>query len=162
MRSLSLKPNQKIKAFIFISLSLVFFSCENKSLFHQYQAIDNIAWEKDKEYYFTFMVEDNSVPYDIVFELRNNNLYPYQNLWLFMSQELPNGPIQRDTIEFMLADEYGKWHGKGISLFQSDFPVRTGYLFPDKGQYTFSFRQGMRNDTLRGIQEIGLRVEKAE
>ena len=75
-----------------------------------------LALEKDKEYYFTFEVKDISVPYDLTLEVRNNNLYPYQNLWLFCSEEQPIGPLRRDTIECMLADEFGKWHGHGISL----------------------------------------------
>lgn len=104
------------------------------------------------------MIDDISIPYDIILEIRNNNLYPYQNLWLFCDEELPIGPLNRDTFECVLADELGKWHGHGISLFQSSFPIRHHYLFPFKGQYTFSFRQGMRKEKLQGIQEIGLRI----
>ena len=117
-----------------------------------------LALEKDKEYYFTFEVKDISVPYDLTLEVRNNNLYPYQNLWLFCSEEQPIGPLRRDTIECMLADEFGKWHGHGISLYQSSFPIHSQYKFPHAGQYTFSFRQGMRDDALKGIQEIGFSV----
>lgn len=149
------------KGILVILTCFLFFSCENSALYDRYQAIDNSKWEKNKEYYFTFEVEDISVPYDMSLEVRNNNLYPYQNLWLFCNEELPFGPLQRDTIECVLADEYGKWHGHGISLFQSSFPIRKQYTFPLKGQYTFSFRQGMRDDTLIGIQEIGLRIVKS-
>jgi gliding motility-associated lipoprotein GldH len=131
-------------------------------IYNQYQIIDPVSWEKEKEYYFTFMIDDNTVPYNITFEIRNNNLYPYQNLWIFYSEEQPFGPLLRDTMECVLADDYGKWKGEGISLFQSGFPVRTNYRFPIKGQYTFSFRQGMRDNDLRGIQEIGLRIEQAD
>ncbi len=159
MKLYRLNRNHTICIILFISSFL--FSCKQEAIYDQYQAIDNIAWEKDKEYYFTFHIEDNTTPYNVSFQLRNNNLYPYQNLWLFYSEEQPIGPLVRDTIECVLADEYGKWYGSGISLYQSSFPLRTNYTFPHKGQYTFSFRQGMRNDTLRGIQEIGLRIEQA-
>lgn len=150
-----------LKRFISISVCALFFSCENPALYDQYQAIENITWEKDKEYYFTFRIEDISVPYDLTLEIRNNNLYPYQNLWLFYSEEQPIGPLRRDTIECMLADEFGKWYGHGISLYQSSFPIHNAYKFPHAGQYTFGFRQGMRNDALKGIQEIGFRVERS-
>lgn len=162
MKSRRISPTHKVLYFILIFFCSILFSCGSDCIYDQYQSIENIAWEKDKEYYFTFQVEDNSTPYNIILEIRNNNLYPYQNLWLFYNEELPIGPLVRDTIECLLADEYGKWYGHGISLHQSSFPVRTAYIFPHKGQYTFSFRQGMRNDILRGIQEIGLRVEKAK
>jgi gliding motility-associated lipoprotein GldH len=117
-------------------------------------------WEKEKEYYFTFLIDDTTALYNITFEVRNNSLYPYQNLWIFCTERLPAGTMRRDTIECMLADEFGKWNGTGISLFQSGFPIRAGHKFPFEGKYSFSFRQGMRNDTLVGIQNIGLRVEQ--
>ena len=138
--------------------------------------IDHSAWGKDKVYYFTFMVTDNSIPYDITLDIRNSNKYPYQNLWLFCNEEPPVGEMQKDTIECMLADEFGKWYGSGISLYESSFPIRYGsgislyessfpirqnYRFANPGQYTFSFRQGMRDSLIIGIQEIGLRVVPA-
>jgi gliding motility-associated lipoprotein GldH len=143
-------------------LCLLCAACTNKAVYHQYQAIDHFVWEKDREYYFTFMIDDAQAAYHLTFEVRNNNLYPYQNLWLFCAEEPPAGNIRRDTMECMLADAFGQWYGDGISLFQTGFPLRTAYRFPMPGQYTFSFRQGMRNDALQGIQEIGLRIEKAE
>lgn len=132
------------------------------AVYDRYQAIDNTTWEKDKTYYFTFQIDDISSPYNLTFEVRNNNRYPYQNLWIFCNEELPVGPLKQDTIECVLADEFGKWHGDGISLYQSSFPVRSQYKFPYEGQYTFSFRQGMRDSILIGIQEIGFKVEKAK
>ncbi|MDR0431344.1 MAG: gliding motility lipoprotein GldH [Tannerellaceae bacterium] len=141
-------------------LCFLVFSCGEQAVYNQYQAIHNFSWEKNKEYYFTFQIDDNSIPYDVTLEIRNNNLYPYQNLWLFYNEEPPIGSMVCDTIECLLADDFGKWNGTGISLFQSSFPIRTNYRFLNKGRYTFSFRQGMRIDTLPGIQEIGLKVEK--
>lgn len=154
-RKRNLRLNRFIAAFVCF---LCFSSCDSPALYDRYQAIDNTVWEKDKEYYFTFHIDDISVPYNLSLEIRNNNMYPYQNLWIFCNEEQPIGPMAKDTLECMLADEFGKWHGDGISLFQSSFPIRTNYLFPHKGQYTFGFRQGMRNEALKGVQEIGLRV----
>ena len=159
-RATNRKISPKLKGFIVVLFISLCFSCDRQALYDQYQAIDNTMWGKDKEYYFSFHVDDISVPYNLTFEVRNNNMYPYQNLWLFCNEEQPIGPLKRDTIECVLADEFGKWHGHGISLFQSSFPIRTNYKFEHPGMYTFSFRQGMRDSTLRGIQEIGFRVEK--
>lgn len=161
-RKASRTQSQKLKGIIVALTCSLFFSCENPALYDQYQAIDNITWEKDKEFYFTFEVKDISVPYNLTLEVRNNNLYPYQNLWLFCSEEQPIGPLRRDTIECMLADEFGKWYGHGISLYQSSFPIHSQYKFPRAGQYTFSFRQGMRDDALKGIQEIGFSVRPSK
>ena len=153
-------PSHKVGGGVLLFLCILFVSCTGDTVYHEYQAINNISWDKDKEYYFTFPIDDISIPYTISFEVRNNNLYPYQNLWLFFSEEHPAGAIARDTIEYVLADEYGKWKGNGIFLHHSSFSLKTNYVFPYEGQYTFSFRQGMRDKTLRGIQNIGLRIEK--
>lgn len=153
---------RKIKKIAFLCcIGVLFFSCKHDVLYDQYQIIENTVWEKGKEYYFTFMVDDISVPYDLTLEIRNNNQYPYQNLWLFCGEERPVGALKRDTIECALADDFGKWYGQGISLFQLSIPVKKNYYFTHKGQYTFSFSQGMRNDQLKGIQELGFRVNRS-
>jgi gliding motility-associated lipoprotein GldH len=153
---------RKVNGMVVFLSCLFLLSCgDNQAVYNQYLSISHSAWEKGKEYYFTFQIDDTAVPYNITLELRNTNFYPYQNLWLLLQEEPPAGPMVRDTMECMLADDFGKWLGSGVSLFQASFPVRTNYLFTDTGSYTFSFRQGMRNDTLKGIQEIGLRIEKA-
>lgn len=102
-------------------------------MYDQYQAINNITWEKDKEYYFTFEVKDISVPYDLTLEVRNNNLYPYQNLWLFCSEEQPIGPLHRDTIECMLADEFGNGTDMAFPYTKAVFPFirNISFRMPD-------------------------------
>jgi gliding motility-associated lipoprotein GldH len=162
MRNLSQKPACKVNGMIIFFSCLFLLSCgKDQVVYNHYLAIDRSAWEKGKEYYFTFQIDENTVPYNITLEIRNNNLYPYQNLWILLKGEPPVGPMVRDTMECMLADDFGKWLGNGISLFQTSFPIKTNYFFADTGRYTFSFRQGMRSDTLKGIQEIGLLIEKA-
>ncbi|MDR2919514.1 MAG: gliding motility lipoprotein GldH [Tannerella sp.] len=151
---------EKLQAIIFsVSLCLFCFSCTSTDFYNQYQIIDE-KWEKEKEFYFTFEIEDNSSLYNLSVEIRNNNSYPYQNLWLFCTEEQPVGPIWRDTIECTLADDFGKWYGTGMSIFHQSIPIRTTYKFPYKSQYTFSIRQGMRDSNLQGIEEIGVRIEK--
>ena len=138
---------------------LVCLSCAKTVFYEKYQTIDN-PWDKNKEYFFTCEIEDNSVSYNISLEIRNNNLYPYQNLWLFCSEVQPAGVILRDTIECMLADDFGKWYGTGISIYHLSIPVRTRHIFPYKGKYTFNIRQGMRDERLKGIEQIGVCIEK--
>lgn len=129
-------------------------------MYEQYQAVDGSVWRKDKVFYFSFHVNDTASLYNLTLEVRNNSLYPYRNLWLLSYEERPVGPLRRDTVEYLLADEYGRWLGSGISLYQSGFPIRTNYKFEHVGLYSFGFRHGMRDDALPGIEEVGFRVEK--
>ena len=135
------------------------FACSNPVYYEKYQTIDN-PWDKNKELFFTCEIDDPNASYCLSLHIRNNNLYPYQNLWLFFGEEQPGGNVVRDTIECILADNFGKWFGSGISIYQLKFPMRTSYNFPKEGSYTFTIRQGMRDEHLKGIEQIGLRIEK--
>jgi len=142
-----------------IFLSITCLSCTKPVYYEKYQTIDN-HWNKEKEYFFSYEIEDTLCAFDLSLEIRNNNLYPYQNLWLFCAEEQPGGIMLRDTIECMLADDFGKWVGSGISIYHLNVPLRTGYTFPQTGTFTLHIRQGMRDDRLIGIQQIGVRIEK--
>lgn len=151
-----------IKKLLCCLCSVFFLSCGENPFYVQYESVEGKYWEKDTEYYFSFDITDTSIPYDLTIEIRNNNLYPYQNLWIFTKEEQPSGNVLRDTTECILADDYGKWSGKGISLFQSGHRLHSNYFFKEKGTYTLGFRQGMRNDQLAGIREIGLQITKSD
>jgi len=145
--------------FITGSLCLMGISCNNPVFYEKYQTIDN-PWNKNTSYFFTCEIEDLSASYDLSVQIRNNNLYPFQNLWLFFTQEQPGGTFVRDTVECLLADGYGKWTGTGISVYHLNIPIRKNYTFLQKGSYTFTVRQGMRDEQLKGIEQIGVKIEK--
>ena len=141
------------------SVCIVCVTCTHTAYYEKFHTLDK-QWDKDKEYFFIYDIEDNSVSYNLSLEIRNNNLYPYQNLWLFCTEEQPEGLVLRDTIECILADDYGKWLGSGITIYHLSVPLRTGYIFPHTGKYTFTICQGMRDDRLKGIEQIGVHIEK--
>ena len=151
--------SDRFRHIILSCLCIACLSCTKPAYYEKFQTIDN-QWDHNKEYYFTYQIEDSLASYTMSLEVRNNNFYPYQNVWFFCVEEQPGGSVLRDTIECILADDFGKWYGSGISIYHLSVPIRTGYTFPHTGQYTFTIRQGMRDDRLKGIEQIGVRVEK--
>ena len=149
----------RFRYIILHSLCIACLSCTKSAYYEKYQTI-NVQWDKDSVYFFAYEIEDPSASYNLSLEIRNNNLYPYQNLWLFCTEEQPEGLVLSDTIECMLADDFGKWVGSGISIYHLSIPIRTNYTFPRTGKYILNIRQGMRDDQLRGIEQIGVRIEK--
>ncbi|MDR0573758.1 MAG: gliding motility lipoprotein GldH [Tannerella sp.] len=152
---------KNILAAIFIA-SCFFFSCSKDVIYNEFQSVQHKVWDKRYEYFFNFEINDNSLPYNIYLQLRNSNIYPYQNLWILVKELPPSGVFTKDTIEYMLADDFGKWTGNGITLFQNQLSLRKNYRFPDAGKYIISIRHGMRDDKLKGIEDIGLLIEKAK
>jgi len=93
--------------------------------------------------------------------VRTGTSYPYRNIWLFVNTLSPTGKSITDTLQYMLADEKGKWFGKGFGdIHELDLPFRTGVYFREKGTYTFRIRHGMRDENLNGVYDLGLRISK--
>ncbi len=88
--------------------------------------------------------------------LRHSNAYAYANIWLEMTY--PSGDTMfADTINMTLADSYGKWLGKGIGpSYQISDTISTRRRINDNPK--ISIRHIMRVDTLREVEQLGLRI----
>lgn len=86
----------------------------------------------------------------LLFSVRHSNLYPYSNLYIEV--DIANN---RDTFNIILADKFGRWHGRGIGTsFQlADTLYRSISLTKDS---KVGLRHIMRVDTLPEIEQIGL------
>ena len=151
-----------IRISVIITVACFLSSCGKDTVYSEFQPIKDKLWDKNNEYFFNFEIKDTSVPYNVSLQLRNNDMYPYQNIWLLFEESQPTKITTKDTIEFMLADDFGKWKGNGITLYQNRIPVKNHYIFPDTGKYTINIRHGMRDDKLKGIENIGVNIEIAK
>ena len=89
--------------------------------------------------------------------------YSYSNIFLFVTTTSPGGQWIKDTLEMPLANSRGKWLGSGIGdLYFIRQLFKYNVRFPTSGVYTFKIVQGMRDTDLKGIRDIGLRLEKAD
>ena len=136
-------------------------SCGNNVVYYEFQPVPHKAWDKENGFSFHFEIKDTSVSYDMSLQLRNSGLYPYQNIWILYEEQHPSSAEAslKDTVEYRLVDERGRWTGNGVTLFQNQFPIRKNYHFPDTGTYTITIRHGMTDNPLKGIEDIGLLIE---
>ena len=148
-----------MKHYIFILL-LFLASCSNNEVFFEYHSFKRSGWDRHSAAVYPVHINNTADLFDISLEIRNNNDYLFRNIWLFVDFQTPESHVRTDTISVDLADVYGKWHGKGISLYSLVIPYKTSVRFPQKGVYTYSVRQGMRENPLKGISDIGLKVSK--
>lgn len=149
--------------FAFLTL-ITLFSCDNNKVYEEYIEVENAVWLKENIASFSFEATDTNRPHNLYVNVRNTGNYPYSNLYLFVTMQGPNGNLLRDTVNCILADNSGKWLGKGIGdLWDLQVPYIGGFKFAQKGEYTLSLEQAMRVENgLKGITDIGLRIEKAE
>jgi gliding motility-associated lipoprotein GldH len=136
-------------------------SCDRKRVFESYYELDQKGWNKDSVVVFKVNLTDTIRNNNLYVNIRNKGNYPYSNLWLFLSVASPDGKIITDTVEFTLAEPSGKWKGSGIGgLHDNQILYKSSVFFPHKGNYTFKIKQGMRDNVLQGIRDIGIRIEK--
>ncbi len=152
-------PFTKVGGVLGLVLVLSLVSCGKRMIYSEFQPIPSSGWEADSAVSFTVNVTDTLTPYDICLHLRHTQQYPFQNLWLFVENTTPT-ETQIDTLEFFVADQRGKWLGSGWgNLRELALPYKQTVVFPTAGAYTFRIQQGMRDECLRGINDIGLTIE---
>lgn len=137
------------------------YSCDHKKVFEAYRSLDEKGWNKDSVVVFKAVLSDTLRNHNMYVNIRNKGTYPYSNLWLFLSIGSPDGKLLTDTVEFSLAFPTGRWKGSGIGdLHDNQILYKSSVYFPHKGQYTFRIKQGMRDNVLPGIRDVGIRIEK--
>ncbi|MFY9154226.1 MAG: gliding motility lipoprotein GldH [Prolixibacteraceae bacterium] len=150
--------------FIFALILIIvtgFASCDRKKVFESYYELNPKGWNKDSVVVFNVPLTDTTRNHSLFVNIRNKGTYPYSNLYLFLSVGAPDGSLVTDTVEFTLAEASGKWKGSGIGgLHDNQILYKTSVYFPRKGNYKFMIKQGMRDNVLEGIRDIGLRIER--
>lgn len=147
-----------------LCLSLILLSlaaCDPDKVIDEYNTVKNSVWDVDSVQNFTFIIFRKDQYHNIYFNIRNDRSYEFSNLWLFVTIIPPRGESKTDSVQVMLADPSGKWLGRGFSgIYDNRLIYMQNVYFPETGNYTISLRHGMRQTRLKGITDIGIRVEK--
>ncbi len=151
-----------VKFIFFVIVPLCFCAaCDTHVLFEKNIKINGEKWHMDSVVVFQTEIQDTTELYNIYLNIRHSTSYEYRNFYLFFETVMPDGIMVRDTLECFLADKSGKWQGKGFGRVKSNrFHFRENVWFPRKGKYEFRLEQAMREEVLKGIIDIGVRIEK--
>ena len=145
------------------ALALSLTACDKNRVFEENTPIADHSWDPAQVVRFEVNIEDTVSPHNFFVNVRNGDAYRYSNLYLFINTTFPDGRRSHDTLECILADDRGRWLGEGIGdLYSSQILFKKNVRFPLSGTYTFEFMQGMREDNLPMITDIGMRIEKQE
>lgn len=156
-------------SFLILFLAVIFISCDKKRVFDQYKTVGD-AWQKDSIATFTFNNQDTTKRYDLFVNLRSNNDYAFNNIFLIVSLEAPGGLTKVDTLQYQMAEPDGKLMGEGFSdVKESKLFYKEKHKFSVLGDYKIGIQQAVRQSgkvagekELKGITEVGFRIEKIE
>ena len=109
------------------------------------------------------MVEDTNASYAAFVNIRFEAEYNYSNLFFLFNMQMPDGSQKQERIECELFDKDGLPLGKGLGdLFFIRYRIPRISRFHQIGTYQFMLEQNMRVDHLKGIHDIGIRIEKVK
>jgi gliding motility-associated lipoprotein GldH len=138
--------------------------CETVDLFEQSATIKEHAWRSSQKPNFKFVIKDTTVPYQVFVLLRHSARYEYNNIWLDLTTQQPDGQTTHVQYELPLATSEKGWLGTGMDdIFEHRValtPINEPVYFHKAGTYTFTIGHMMRQDPLQQVYNIGLRVEK--
>jgi len=155
------------KPVVFLILLLIV-SCDSNSVFSSYESLDS-KWEGRTSVDFTFQAPDTIQPYNLFINVRNNEKYPFSNLFLIVNMEFPNGNAVTDTLEYQMTKPDGSWLGEGFtSLKENKLWYKENVIFPVSGEYEIRIEHAMRINgkvdgvkILEGVKDVGVKIEKA-
>jgi gliding motility-associated lipoprotein GldH len=159
-----------IKRVLFLLGGVLFIACNNNAVFSDYKTMPNAKWGKNEKVSFTFQEPDTTSLHNLYVHIRNNNQYPFSNLFLIVNMSFPNGNNITDTLEYEMAKPNGEWLGKGFaSIKESKLWYKENISFPVSGDYTIDIQHAMRKngvvegvDTLEGVTDVGFEIEKSQ
>lgn len=152
---------------LLILVAILFFSCDKKRVFDEYKSVGR-AWHKDSVVSFDLPELDSTKRYNLFVTLRDNNNYPFNNLFLIVGLEMPNGFTKVDTLEYQMANPDGSLMGDGFSdIKENKLFYKEKVRF--RGKYKVNIKQAVRETgkvpgvtALDGITEVGFRIENTD
>jgi gliding motility-associated lipoprotein GldH len=147
-------------------LSLV--SCDKKRVFDEYKSVGK-GWNKDSIVNFELPKLDVSKSYNLYLNIRDNNDYPFNNLFLIVSMEQPDKVTKVDTLEYQMANPDGTLLGDGFTDVKESKLVYKERMKFKPGVYKVHIKQALRKtgkvagvEKLDGITDVGFRIEKLD
>ncbi len=131
-------------------------------MFEKNATIQEQQWFYNNKPSFTFTIKDTSPAYNIYIVLRHTDAYGYNNIWLSLGSQAPGDTMQYQNINLDLANDAKGWQGTGMDdIFEVRKNITPGPVpFKKAGNYTFTIAQIMRENPLKHVLNIGIRVEK--
>ena len=109
----------------------------------------------------TFNISDTNSYYNLSLVVRHTDAYVYNNIWLNVGLQSPGDSMYFQKIDFTLGDDAAGWEGAGMNdIWEVRKLLKAHTRFKKNGEYQFRILQIMRDDPLKNIMSVGLRVEK--
>ena len=148
---------------IILLASLILTSCTTVDLYERTVSLPGHEWKSTNKPEFHFTIADTTTLYQVYFVIRHTEKYNYNNIWVNYYYQPPNDTLHKEAREFQLATNEKGWLATGMD----DIYEHRIKLAPDAGKlkagtYKFILENIMREDPLKEVLNVGVRVEKVK
>jgi len=111
---------------------------------------------------FDISEKDTSYRYNVYIVIRHTDAYNYNNIWIRGSIKQPGDSlIRNDRYDLLLATNEKGWLGTGMEdIYEQRVLIQQSTKFSRPGEYALTLEQVMREDPLKHVLNIGVRVER--
>jgi gliding motility-associated lipoprotein GldH len=156
-------------SFLILLVAVLLFSCDKKRVFDEYKSVGK-TWHKDSIVTFDLPQLDAKKLYNLYVNVRDNDDYPFNNLFLIVSLEEPNRKVKVDTLEYLMTNPDGTLLGDGFTdIKENKLFYKDNVSFTQKGVYKIHIKQAVRQTgkiegvtSLSGISDVGFRIESTD
>jgi len=147
--------------FLLVPCSLYLSTCTTVDLYEKTASVPNHEWKGDYKPEFNFTITDTTSLYQVYFVIRHTEKYNYNNIWVNYYYQPPNDTLYKEPREFQLSNNEKGWLATGMD----DIYEHRIKLAPDAGKlkagsYKFILENIMREDPLKEVMNVGIRIEK--
>ena len=147
---------------LFLIPVFLLLACNNNTVFKAQKELEKGVWTYRNVFKSEIPVRDTSKLYNIYFNIEHTGDYPFQNIYLRISDDF-QGKTITDTINFNLYDKYGIAKGKKHGdKYNASILLRKSFKFKKPGNYKIEIEQFTRTDSLAGISGLGFSVNNAK
>jgi gliding motility-associated lipoprotein GldH len=150
---------------VFLIISFLLIGCRELDVYEKNTPIPNMQWSNDYNVKGTFLIKDTTSTYNVFLVLRHTDAYSYNNIWLNIGLQSPaDTGLQYQKINLPLGNDAEGWSGVGMNDIWEIRKLISGTpkRFAKTGVYNFSIAQIMRDNPLKNLISIGMRLEKVK
>lgn len=122
----------------------------------QTKEIPEEGWSAKQRISFDSFVEHSRTPHTLYLYIRYNSRYAYTTLPLTVRLRSTLGWSATTTLELPLTEKPGVWSGDGYALRQQLYKISPAECPPHPGLYTIELSQATGQDSLTGIETVGV------
>ncbi len=146
-----------------VSCSLSLSSCTlTTGVFEKNVTIPQQQWQSSFQPEISFTIEDTVSLYNVYLVLRHTDAYNYNNIWIKATVQEPGNPTSKSQqYDLTLATNEKGWLGSAMDdIYENRVLLQPQTKFTKPGEYHFTIEQLMREDPLKHVLNVGIRIEK--